>query len=207
VFTCASFCYNYLCYGIFIEWVLLQAAHMQIPDNEVRESAVEMTLKNIGKDLSHDGWLRLEQACSDIDNPPLLFSVDPEALNAFVALVNAYRAAPRADQGVLLVPPPVGLVLPAGPVDPNIFFTAVLNYIRAAAASPPPIAFVCLPCNTSQFLSAALATAALNYSPWVNAIVAYAGVAGIQPIASLWARRERSQMCDRALKMPLILCN
>jgi hypothetical protein len=177
------------------------------PDKEASKSDLERTLKNIGKDLSHDDWLRLEQACSDIDNPPLLFSVDPEALNAFVALVNAYRAAPQADHGVLVVPPPAGLVLPAGPVGPDTFFAAVLNYIRAAAASPPPIGFVCLPCNTSQFLSAGLATAALNYSPWVNAIVAYAGEGGIQPIASLWALRERSQMCDRALKMPLILWN
>ena len=187
--------------------MLLQASSLQPPENEIRKSAVEMSLKNIGKNLSHDDWLRLEQACSDIDYPPLLFSVDPEALNAFVALVNAYRAAPQADHCISEVPPPAGLVLPAGPVGPNTFFTAVLNYIRAAAASPPPIGFVCLPCNTSQFLSAALATAALNYSPWVNAIVAYAGEGGIQPIASLWAIRERSQMCDRALKMPLILWN
>ncbi len=74
----------YLCYGIFVEWVLLQASNMQTPDHEVHESAAEMTLKDIGKDLSHDDRLRLEQACRDIDNPPLLFSVDPDALHAFV---------------------------------------------------------------------------------------------------------------------------
>ena len=172
------------------------------PDKEASKSDLERTLKNIGKDLSHDDWLRLEQASVDEDDPPLFFSVDPQALNTFVAHVNAYRA-------VGAVPPPAGLVLPVGPVGPNIFFTAVLNFIRAAAASPPPIGFVCLPCTQSQFLSAALAISALDHSPWVNAIVAYAGAGVIQPIASLWTLRPRSAtgMCDRHQSVPLILWN